>query len=186
MKRPSSGSTVTDRRAFLRGTAGLLLLPAAVAQAAPPDVFARVSERTPAPDFSLEDGDRKVWRLSELHGSVVVVNFWATWCPPCRHELPSLEGLHRTTAPNGVVVLGVNAGETWDTVAAFTLGLVPALTFPILTDEKGSVMRDWNVKALPATYVVDPNGIIVLRALGGRDFSRPDAIGDVIKLARQR
>ncbi len=186
MKRRSNGSAVTDRRAFLRSAAGLLLFPATGAGAAPPDVFAHVSERPAAPDFALEDFERKLWRLSALRGRVVVVNFWASWCPPCRTELPSLETLHRTTAKMGVVVLGVNAGEPWDTVAAFALGLSPGLTFPILTDEKGSVMRDWNVKALPATYVVDPNGIIVLRALGGRDFSRRDAIEDVTRLARPR
>ena len=186
MKRRSSGFAATDRRAFLRCASGLLMLAGAGAIAAQPDVFARVSGRMPAPDFALEDGDRKLWRLSALRGRVVVVNFWASWCPPCRHELPSLEGLHRTTALRGVVVLGVNAGESWDTVAAFTLGLDNPLTFPILTDEKGAVMRDWKVKALPATYVVDPNGVIVLRALGGRDFSRPDAIEDVTRLARQR
>jgi len=114
-----------------------------------------------------------------------VVNFWATWCPPCRRELPSLEGLYRAVGPKGVIVLGVNAGESWDTVAGFTAGLEPGLTFPILMDEKGATMRAWQVKALPATYVIDRGGRIVLRALGGRDFNRPDAIEDVSKLARE-
>jgi thiol-disulfide isomerase/thioredoxin len=185
MRLRSSGSAAIDRRTFLLGTAGLILLPACGARAAQPDVFALVAQRFPAPDFSLEDADRKVWRLSALSGRVVVVNFWASWCPPCRRELPSLEDLYRATAPKGVLVLAVNAGETWDTVAAFTAGLEPALTFPILTDETANVMRIWQVKALPATYVVDRAGRIALRALGGRDFSRPDAIEDVTKLARE-
>ncbi len=181
----STGFDVIDRRAFIRGAAGLLLLPASLSGAAQPDVFARVSERLPAPDFALEDAEHRLWRLSALRGRVVVVNFWATWCPPCRHELPSLESLHRATASRGAVVLGVNAGESWETVAGYVLGLGPALTFPILMDEKGSALRDWKVKALPATYVLDSEGNIVLRALGGRDFSRPDAIEDVTKLARK-
>jgi peroxiredoxin len=185
MRLRSNGSAAIDRRAFLLGAAGLVLFPAIGARAAQPDVFARVAQRPPAPDFSLEDADRKVWQLSSLSGRVVVVNFWASWCPPCKRELPSLDILYRTTAPNGVLVLGVNAGETWETVAAFTAGLESVLSFPILADEKGSVMRTWQVKALPATYVVDRAGRIVLRALGGRDFSRPDAIDDVTKLARE-
>lgn len=185
MRRRSNGSTAIDRRTFFLGAAGLVLLPVRGARAAQPDVFAGVAQRVPAPDFSLLDADRKEWRLAALRGRVVVVNFWASWCPPCRRELPSLESLYRSTAPKGVVVLGVNAGETWDTVAAFTAGLEPALTFPILMDEKGSAMRTWQVKALPATYVVDRGGRVVLRALGGRDFSRPDAIEDVTKLARE-
>ncbi|HYL89894.1 MAG TPA: TlpA disulfide reductase family protein [Burkholderiales bacterium] len=148
-----------------------------------PDVFSRVADRPRAPDFSLEDLDRKLWRLSDLSGRVVLVNFWASWCPPCRRELPSLESLYRAAGPKGVIVLGINAGESWDTVAAFTAGLEPQITFPVLMDEKGSMMHAWQVKALPATYVVDRNSRIVLRALGGRDFSRPDAIEDVSRLA---
>jgi peroxiredoxin len=183
MKLRSKESAVIDRRRFLLGAAGLVLVPAGAARAAQPDVFARVGQRLPAPDFSLEDADRKVWKLSALSGRVVVVNLWASWCPPCRRELPSLDSLYRATAAKGVMVLGVNAGEPWETVAAFTAGLEPALSFPILTDEKGSVMQSWQVKALPATYVVDRGGRIVLRALGGRDFSRADAIEDVTQLA---
>jgi peroxiredoxin len=183
MKLRLNGSAAIDRRRFLLGAAGLVLVPAGAARAAPPDVFARVGQRIAAPDFSLEDADGKVWKLSAFSGRVVVVNFWASWCPPCRRELPSLDSLYRATAAKGVMVLGVNAGEPWETVAAFTAGLEQQLTFPILTDEKGSVMQSWQVKALPATYVVDRGGRIVLRALGGRDFSRADAIGDVTQLA---
>lgn len=185
MRLRSNRSAAIDRRTFFLGAAGLVLLSVRGARAAQPDVFASIAQRLPAADFALLDADRKEWRLSALRGRVVVVNFWASWCPPCRRELPSLESMYRTTASKGVVVLGVNAGETWDTVAAFTAGLEPALSFPILMDEQGSAMRAWQVKALPATYVVDRGGRVVLRALGGRDFSRPDAIEDVTKLAGQ-
>jgi len=176
---------VTERRALLLAAAGLALLGAGPARPGDPDVFSHVADRPRAPDFSLEDVDRKVWQLSGLNGRVAVVNFWATWCPPCRRELPSLESLYRAVGSKGVIVLGVNAGEPWDTVAAFTAGLEPGLTFPILMDEKGAMMRAWQVKALPATYVVNRSGRIALRALGGRDFSRPDAIEDVLRLAQE-
>ncbi len=184
MKRQSVKFAVNKRRALIFAAAGLALLREGAAGAASPDVFSYVPDRPVAPDFSLEDADRRSWRLSALTGHVVVVNFWASWCPPCRRELPSLENLYRIAGPKGVVVLGINAGETWDTVAAFTVGLEPALTFPILLDEKGDVLKTWQVKGLPVTYVVDRSGRIVLRALGGRDFSRPDAIQDVSKLTQ--
>lgn len=183
MKHGSKNFVATDRRALLLGAMGLSLLGAHGASAAQADVFSRVGTPTQAPDFSLEDADRKLWRLSALRDRVVVVNFWASWCPPCRKEMASLDSLYRTVAPKGALVLGINAGEPWEAVAAFSAAFDPALRFPLLIDEKGGVMRDWQVNALPSTYVIDRRGRIVLRALGGRDFSRPDAIEDITKLA---
>ena len=160
-----------------------LLAPVIPAQAA--DVFVHVANPLPPPEFSLEDSDGRTWRSSELRGKVVVVNFWATWCPPCRHELPSLESLFKTVGPEGVAVLGVNAGESWDQVVAFAADFKPPLTFPLLLDKTGNVMRQWQIKALPTTYVLDRDGRTVLRALGGRDFSRPDALQDIRALAKK-
>lgn len=176
---------MTERRAFLRRAALLALAPAA-ASAVPPDIFALVADRQPAPEFALEDTERKLWRLSSLRGQILVVNFWATWCPPCRRELPSLEALHRKVAAKDVVVLGIDAGETWDAVNGYMMELKPAITFPILTDDRGEVMRAWQVKALPTTFVIDRQGRFALRALGARDFSLTDAINDVTKLASER
>lgn len=164
--------------------AGLALLPPAVASHAA-DVFVRVASPAQPPEFSLEDSDGRTWRSSTLRGKVVVVNFWASWCPPCRHELPSLESLYKTVGPEGVAVLGVNAGETWDKVVAFAADFKPALTFPLLLDKNGNVMRQWQVRALPMTYVLDRDGRTVLRALGGRDFSQPDALQDIRALERK-
>jgi len=184
MKSTSAASTFADRRQFLRQVAGLALLaPALNAHAA--DVFTRVAEPVQPPDFALEDSAGKTWRCSALKGKVVVINFWATWCPPCRRELPSLEVMYKAVAAKGVVVLGINAGESWDQVAAFAADFKPPLTFPLLLDKAGSVMRDWQIKALPTTYALGRDGRIALRALGGRDFSQPDALQDVTALTSQ-
>lgn len=183
MKNTSAASAAADRRKFLRGVAGLALLaPGLQAQAA--DVFTRVGEPVQPPEFALEDSDGKTWRSSALKGKVVVVNFWATWCPPCRRELPSLEVMYKAVAPKGVAVIGINAGESWDKVVAFAADFKPPLTFPLLLDKTGSVLRDWQVKVLPTTYVLGRDGRIVLRAVGGRDFSQADALRDVAALAK--
>lgn len=181
----SAVSVAAERRKFLRSIAGLALLaPAISAQAA--DVFVRVGSPVRPPEFSLQDGDGRTWRSSALRGKVVVVNFWASWCPPCSRELPSLELLNDKVGPGGVVVLGVNAGEPSGTVAAFTARFKPPLRFPLLLDETGSVMREWQIRVLPTTYVLDRDGRMVLRALGGRDFSRPDALQDIRALEKKK
>jgi thiol-disulfide isomerase/thioredoxin len=185
MKNSSAASVAADRRNFLRGLAGFALLaPALTAQAV--DVFTRVGEPVQPPEFTLEDSDGKTWRSSTLKGKVVVVNFWATWCPPCRRELPSLEVLYKTLAPKGVIVLGINAGESWDKVAAFAADFKPPLTYPLLLDKTGSVLRDWQIKVLPTTYVLSRDGRLALRAIGGRDFTQPDALQDVAALAKSK
>ena len=184
MKNASAASAATDRRNFLRGLAGLALLaPVLTAQAA--DVFTRVEDPVQAPDFALEDSDGKTWRYSALDGKVAVINFWASWCPPCRRELPSLETLYKTLTPKGVLVLGINAGESWDKVAAFAADFKPALTFPLLLDKTGSVLRDWQIKVLPTTCVLSRDGRMVLRAIGGHDFTQPDALQDIAALTSQ-
>lgn len=110
-----------------------------------------------APDFELTTLDGETLRLSELRGTPVVLNFWATWCGPCRRELPALQ----TAAERydgRVVILGVDQGETPDTVQPYVDEL--GLTFAIPMDEDMQVGARYNVRGLPTTYFVDADGVI--------------------------
>lgn len=133
-----------------------------------------ITDPKPAPALRLIDLDGKVHDLAELKGKLVLVNFWATWCPPCRREMPSLERLHQRLEKQGLAVLAVDVGEDADTVFAFTGQLEPSPSFPILLDRDSRAMQNWKVKGLPTTFVVDPQGRLIYRAVGGREFDSPD------------
>ncbi len=130
-------------------------------------------ERVPAPAIELEDLDGENVSLGDFRGNVVVVNFWATWCPPCRREMPSLERLYRLTG-EAVEILAVNVGEDFETVFGFLGGVEPTPSFPVLLDLDGETVERWGVLGLPTTFVVDQQGDIVYRAVGGREFDHPD------------
>jgi thiol-disulfide isomerase/thioredoxin len=124
----------------------------------------------PAPAFTLEDMDGKKVSLADLRGRVVLVNFWATWCPPCRKEMPSLERLARLMKDQPFTVLAINVGEDPDNVFGFLSQLEPAPGFPLLFDRNSAVLRSWPVRGLPTSFVIDPAGRIAYRAVGGREF----------------
>ncbi|MHB8534123.1 MAG: peroxiredoxin family protein [Sulfuricaulis sp.] len=121
-----------------------------------------------APDFTLKGEDGKTYRLSDYRGKVVLLNFWATWCPPCREEMPSMERAYRKVKSENIAILAVNVGEDADTVFAFT-GRYP-LTFPLLLDLDGSVIGKYPVVGLPTTFIVDPRGRVTHRAVGSREW----------------
>jgi peroxiredoxin len=121
-----------------------------------------------APDFSLPDTNGRLQRLSDYRGVPVILNFWATWCPPCREEIPSMNRAWRVLREEGVAMLAVNVGEDEDTIFIFTADY-PA-DFPLLLDHSGEVIGQWPVKGLPTTFVIAPDGTIAYRAIGGRDW----------------
>jgi peroxiredoxin len=116
----------------------------------------------------LQDTVGKVHRLSDYRGRPVLINFWATWCPPCRDEIPSMNRAWGKIAKENVAMLAINVGEDADTIFVFTADY-PA-DFPILLDTDGEVIGQWPVKGLPTTYIVDPEGRIAYRAIGGREW----------------
>ncbi len=126
-------------------------------------------QRLPAPDFALPRLSGGALRLADLAGQVVFLNFWATWCPPCRAEMPAMERLHRALGPRGLAVVAVDFQETADEIHAFVAEL--GLTFPVLLDESGAVTGGrYLVNALPTTFVLDRQGRIVAHAVGPRDW----------------
>jgi len=145
-----------------------------------------VSESIVAPALKLQDMDEETTDLKDLKGKTVVVNFWATWCPPCRKEMASLGRLHQSTQDKDVEVLAVDIGEDDDAVFAFMAELDPTPEFTVLFNEDGSLMKSWQVKGLPTTFIINPKGEVAYYAIGGRDFDDPDIIKAITDLNVQK
>ncbi len=109
-----------------------------------------------APDFTLKSRSGENIKLSELRGEVVMVNFWASWCAPCRQEMPLLEDIYDRYSDMGFTLLGVNVEE--DSSAALDLLKEIPVTFPILLDTRNSVSKLYNVVAMPSTVILDRDG----------------------------
>lgn len=119
----------------------------------------------PAPDFTLETVDGDSVTLSDLRGQVVVLNFWATWCPPCRAEMPALEEVYTARRDDGLVVLAVDQAEPADLVTDFRDEL--NLSFPLLLDPGYVVSDEYRINLLPSTFFIDRNGVIRDVVYGG-------------------
>jgi thiol-disulfide isomerase/thioredoxin len=130
--------------------------------------------KTPAPVLALKDLDGQLHDLASLKGKVVLVNFWATWCPPCRREMPSMDRLARKLAGTPFAVLAVDIGEDADTIHTFISQLDATPSFPILLDPHARIMQTWKISGLPTTYLIDPQGRIAYSAVGGREFDHPE------------
>ncbi len=137
-----------------------------------------------APPFSLPDLDGRSHDLGDYAGRVVFLNVWATWCPPCREEMPSMQRLHESYAQEGLVVLAVSEDEgPPEPVRAFAESL--RLTFPILLDPEGVVPSLYGVTGYPETFLIDRSGRIVRHVIGPADWYAPAARAEIEQLLRQ-
>lgn len=121
-----------------------------------------------APDFQLQTLDGETVKLSDYRGQRVMLNFWATWCPPCRAEMPDMEAFYQA---NDVAIVAVNLTETeanLNDVAEFTESF--NLTFPIFLDEKNEVAITYQIRPIPTSYMIDSKGIIRYKALGALNY----------------
>ena len=134
--------------------------------------------KSPAADFRLPDLFGGESALSDYQGSWVILTFWASWCGPCRAEMPSLEHLHRQRGDQGLAVVGVSLDTSIDAARQFAEEM--DLTFPLLWDDEGSVASDYRAHAIPMSYVIDPNGGLVGIATGARDWSQSISLFDAL------
>jgi peroxiredoxin len=119
---------------------------------------------SPAPDFVLEDATGEEYRLSDLRGNIVLLNFWATWCGPCLVEMPLLETEYQVYKDEGFIILAVNDGESAERVANF--GEENGLNFPLLLDPSGVVQRLYEIRGYPSSVFVDEEGRVKFIHIG--------------------
>jgi len=124
--------------------------------AAVPTVAATPAANAVAPDFTLRSTDGRNMRLDELRGQVVLVNFWATWCGPCREEMPRLNALYEKYRRSGFVLLGVNVDD--DPATALATASKLAVSFPVLLDTDKKVSKLYALETMPSTLLMDRDG----------------------------
>lgn len=136
------------------------------------------------PELILKDLNNKLVSLQQLKGKVVLVNFWASWCPPCVHEMPSMQGLQNRFFTKGFTILGVNMAEDEKTVRHFLKTKVD-VQFPILFDSEGAALKRWGVFAFPTSYVIDKKGKIRYAIFGGVDWEKESIIKKISNLLNE-
>jgi peroxiredoxin len=147
-----------------------------------PQTLTPVADRPLAPPFDLKGPKGEAIRLADFRGKPLIVNFWATWCPPCREEMPSMQRAHAQISKEGMALIAINVGEDAETVTQF-LGQIP-VAFPLPLDETSAVVTSWPVRGLPTTFVVDPEGRLAYVATGGRVWDDPALLDQVRALRR--
>ena len=137
---------------------------------------------TPAPDFILPDLNGQVVRLSQLKGKVVLLNLWATWCPPCRKEMPTMEVLYRKLKNADFAMLAASQDVDGKNVVAPYVQ-EHGFTFPVLLDVNGETGKKYGATGYPETFIIDRQGVIVHRHIGYNDWARPAVEAALRKLA---
>ncbi|MCK7612984.1 TlpA family protein disulfide reductase [Roseibium sediminicola] len=172
--------TDLSRRHLLAGGAALALASSA-AVAANTD-YRQLGLLEPAfeidPKLDIADLAGTTHRIGDYAGKVLIVSFWATWCPPCRKEMPSLARLARVLGPDGYAVLAVNVGDQEDKVRGF-LDEIDSDGFTVLLDSNKSMPSTWYLRGLPVTYILNRDGAVALAAVGDRVWDSDEMVAAI-------
>ena len=152
-----------------------------VATAAEWKAYSTPGGQAPQP-LMLHDLQGKQWDLSSMKGQVVLLNFWATWCEPCKAEMPAMNRLHKKFARQGFQVVGVNFGEGRARIEQF-LRSTP-VDFPILRDDDSAVSKAWRVRVLPVSFLIDRNGMLRHQLTGEADWDHPSLQAPILDLLK--
>jgi peroxiredoxin len=136
-----------------------------------------------APDFTLADRAGKTWTLSELRGQVVFVNFWATWCPPCREEMPSMQRLYSKMPKDKFKMLAILSNDKPELADKFAAEL--GITMPILPDQTRTVGPKYGLTGLPETFIVDKQGVLREKYIGPSQWDSPQFMQLMMKYINQ-
>jgi len=143
-----------------------------------------VKDHPVAPDFTLAGLENKKISLRDFRGKLVFLNFWASWCAPCREEMPAMERLYQQFKDKGFVILAVSVKDSPKESLAFVKEL--KLSYPTALDPEGDVGQQYSVWGLPVTYLIDPKGIVLARAWGPADWYGANARGLISSLLDAR
>jgi peroxiredoxin len=132
-------------------------------------------------DFSVKDMDGKAQSLKDLKGKIALINFWATWCPPCRAEMPAIESLWKAMKAKDFYVMGISLSEKPATVATFIK--TNGYSYPIFLDQSGSIGSQFNVRSIPTTLVIDKSGKAIATIIGGAPYDSAEALAIFSELA---
>ncbi|RAL21499.1 cytochrome C biogenesis protein [Thermoflavimicrobium daqui] len=142
----------------------------------------QAEEGKPAPKFNLVTLEGKSVKLSDYRGKKVILNFWATWCPPCQAEMPHMQKFYEKNKENGVEILAVNLTSMDKGTAAIRKFVKDyRLTFPILLDKDGAVGSQYQAISIPTSYILDANGVVVKKILGPMDENMLESLVKNIK-----
>jgi len=139
-----------------------------------------------APNFSLPDLQGKTQRLTDYRGKVVFLNFWATWCKPCKEEMPSMQVLWDNLKNQDFMMLAVSMDRVTTTKDIPSFVETLKLSFPILTDSWGQTDKRYKLMGVPETYIIDQNGVLREKVIGPRDWTRPESIETIVRLLQKQ
>lgn len=138
------------------------------------DVSGPAVEGRLAPQFSVKDRSGQLHSLNDFRGKVVLVNFWATWCPPCIEEMPSMDSLQKTLDQEKFSIIAISVDDSWDSVDTFIKS--SDLDLNIYSDFEGKVAKLYGTHKVPETYILNKEGIVVRKILGEIDWTSPKVL----------